>query len=108
MAYFYPFPGSCAVQVYSGFGYGYKLTGSPIPDKSLDQKHLTTLAVVTEGQDKLVAEDFKRIGLRRLGTINQAHSSTGRLTIYIAGGEFKFDPDFIESQRSSNVENKGT
>lgn len=93
--HFYTFPGSCAVQVMAGLGYGPHDMGSKLPDGALTQKHILTLAVMADSQERRIPE-LKRLGFRRLGEFNAAHSAEKRLTLWIAGGEFELNKHFLE------------
>src|SRR5579859_84574 len=103
MAHFYPFPGSCAIQVYSNHGYGGKVPPTDLKPGALEQKYLLTLAVT--GEDQAGNEQkFKTLGLKRLGTFNSPHQgktvkgepTNNRLTLWIAGADFELDKEFTE------------
>lgn len=94
MPQFYVFPCSCAVQVLGGFS-----DGGNLPTESLALKHRLTLSVL--GTYQKASEDvLKKLGFVKLGTFNGAHNySPGKLTLWIAGGDFKLEPQAPEKEK---------
>lgn len=89
MPNFYTFPGSCAVQVLSGFN-AY-VPESDMGLEPLTQAHRLTMAVLSDTQLVNCTKELKRLGFRKLGTFNVAHYAKGKLHLFVAGGGFEVE-----------------
>lgn len=99
MSQFYTFPCSCAVQVLGGFN-----DGGNLPTESLELKHRLTIAVLASYQNASEPA-LKKLGFIKLGTFNAAHISQGRLSLWVAGGGFKPEPQAPEKEKEDGNKN---
>jgi len=84
---YYTFPTSCAIQILGNFGCR--------PEANADDlriAHRLTMVVIGVENEDTWKEAFAKMGLKKIGTFNKAHSGGERLSLWVAGSDFKLEP----------------